>query len=559
MRITVKLTRAENTALLGAGPVELDLEEYLLGVVPSEIYESSHIEALKAQAVAARTFAVKRAMAGTVVDDTTSFQAYRAPLAESSPRSRQAVTETAGQVLTYGGEIIDCFYSASNGGTCKRSGEVWSRDYPYYVNKPDPWDTAAREEKPTSASHGVGLSQVGCMWAARQEIPYNEILAFYYDGAALVHEYGTGSVVGFEEETGGEIGMKLVESFLTKNPCYTAGRKITVKGLMLHSVGCPQPKASAFINSWNSPSYDNACVHGFIDGNDGTVYQTLPWNHRGWHCGSGSKGSGNNTHIGVEMCEPACIKYTGGATFTCSDLATARKVAERTYNAAVELFAMLCKQYGLNPLSDGVVISHKEGHSRGIASNHGDPEHLWTQLGMGYTMNTFRQAVKAKMDGGSSGDTSSGTLYRVRKSWSDASSQLGAFAVLDNAKALADKNPGYAVFDESGKQVYPSTSGSTGSSTLYRVRKSWADAASQKGAFNVLDNAKRCADENPGYSVFDEAGKVVYAGSAAASTYTVQKGDSLWAIAEKHLGNGTRYNEIKKLCLLYTSPSPRDA
>ena len=547
MRITVKLTRAENTALLGAGPVELDLEEYLLGVVPSEIYESSHIEALKAQAVAARTFAVKRAMAGTVVDDTTSFQAYRAPLAESSPRSRQAVTETAGQVLTYGGEIIDCFYSASNGGTCKRSGEVWSRDYPYYVNKPDPWDTAAREEKPTSASHGVGLSQVGCMWAARQEIPYNEILAFYYDGAALVHEYGTGSVVGFEEETGGEIGMKLVESFLTKNPCYTAGRKITVKGLMLHSVGCPQPKASAFINSWNSPSYDNACVHGFIDGNDGTVYQTLPWNHRGWHCGSGSKGSGNNTHIGVEMCEPACIKYTGGATFTCSDLATARKVAERTYNAAVELFAMLCKQYGLNPLSDGVVISHKEGHSRGIASNHGDPEHLWTQLGMGYTMNTFRQAVKAKMDGGSSGDTSSGTLYRVRKSWSDASSQLGAFAVLDNAKALADKNPGYAVFDESGKQVYPSTSGSTGSSTLYRVRKSWADAASQKGAFNVLDNAKRCADENPGYSVFDEAGKVVYAGSAAASTYTVQKGDSLWAIAEKRLGNGTRYNEIKKL------------
>ena len=102
--------------------------------------------------------------------------------------------------------------------------------------------------------------------------------------------------------------MKLKESILTKNPCYTAGRKITVKGLMLHSVGCSQPKASVFINSWNRASYNNACVHAFIDGNDATIYQTLPWNHRGWHCGSGSKGSGNNTHIGVEMCEPACIK-----------------------------------------------------------------------------------------------------------------------------------------------------------------------------------------------------------------------------------------------------------
>ena len=191
--------------------------------------------------------------------------------------------------------------------------------------------------------------------------------------------------------------MKLVESILTKNPCYTAGRTITVKGLMLHSVGCSQPSALAFIKNWNSPSFDRACVHGFIDGNDGTVYQTLPWNHRGWHSGSSINGSANNTHIGVEMCEPACINYVGGATFKCSGIVTAKAVAERTYEAAVELFAMLCKKYSLDPLADGVIISHKEGHSRGIASNHGDPEHLWSQLGMGYTMDTFRKAVKSAM------------------------------------------------------------------------------------------------------------------------------------------------------------------
>ena len=191
--------------------------------------------------------------------------------------------------------------------------------------------------------------------------------------------------------------MRLAESLLTKNPCFTAGRKITVKGLMLHSVGCPQPKASVFVNGWNSPDYDRACVHGFIDGNDGTVYQTLPWDHRGWHSGVGAKGSANNTHIGVEMCEPACIKYTGGSNFTCSDMATAKAVAKRTYEAAVELYAMICGKYGLDPLADGVIISHREGCAMGIASNHGDPEHLWTQLGTGYTMDGFRRAVKAAM------------------------------------------------------------------------------------------------------------------------------------------------------------------
>lgn len=58
--------------------------------------------------------------------------------------------------------------------------------------------------------------------------------------------------------------------------------------------------------------------------------------------------------------------------------------------------------------------------------------------------------------------------------------------------------------------------------TLYRVRKSWSDAASQKGAFRDLSNAKACADKNPGYSVFDENGKVVYSTSTAFQPYTVR-------------------------------------
>jgi LysM repeat protein len=85
--------------------------------------------------------------------------------------------------------------------------------------------------------------------------------------------------------------------------------------------------------------------------------------------------------------------------------------------------------------------------------------------------------------------------------------------------------------------------------SLYRVRKAWADAASQKGAFTELANAKKCADANPGYFVFDAAGTKVYGGTSdtAYDIYVVAKGDSLWAIAQKKLGNGARYKEIKAL------------
>ena len=465
--------------------------------------------------------------------------------------------------------------------------------------------------------------------------------------------------------------MKLVESILTKNPCYTAGRKITVKGLMLHSVGCNQPKASVFINSWNSASYDRACVHGFIDANDGTIYQTLPWNHRGWHCGSGRKGSGNNTHIGVEMCEPACIKYTGGSSFTCSDTATAKACAERTYQAAVELFAMLCKEYGLDPLADGVVISHKEGHSRGIASNHGDPEHLWTQLKMGYTMDTFRKAVKAAMGGttaatglqaGALKDLSEAEViakvgplftadqkktgilasvslaqfilesgygkselaqnanncFGMKKSLSgntwgnstwdgvsiytkktqeqnpDGSYEtitadfrkypcvedsiadhsaylLGAMngsrkryegiAGMTDYKAVAQliKDGGYAtslsyvqnlcgIIERWNLTQYDSANAAETTQIWYRVRKSWADAKSQKGAFHVLSNAKACADENPGYSVFDESGKAIYTGKGSGSQAAFQPYLVKVSITDLNIrkGPGTNYAKTGK-------------
>ena len=187
--------------------------------------------------------------------------------------------------------------------------------------------------------------------------------------------------------------MKIIESFITKNECYKIAEPMTVKGLMLHSIGCPQPRADVFARGWNDPKKEVA-VHAFIDGNTGEVWQFLPWDICGWHAG----GRANKTHIGVEMGEPDCIKYTHAATFECADILKARETVTRTYNTAVQLFAYLCDIFALDPLERGVIIGHAEGHAMGVASNHADPTHIWEQLGLKYSMNTFRSEVARVLD-----------------------------------------------------------------------------------------------------------------------------------------------------------------
>jgi len=185
--------------------------------------------------------------------------------------------------------------------------------------------------------------------------------------------------------------MNYFQQFAVKNNCYKAGRYITVKGIMIHSVGTPQPSAKAIADAWNSPKPfgREVCPHGVIDVEN--VYQTLPWNMCGWHAG----GSANSTHIGVEMTEPATIKYSGGANFTDSNPAATKAFVLAAYQNAVTLFADLCKQYNLNPLTDGVIISHAEGFKRGVASNHADPTHLWSRFGL--SMDGFRNDILTAM------------------------------------------------------------------------------------------------------------------------------------------------------------------
>ena len=223
--------------------------------------------------------------------------------------------------------------------------------------------------------------------------------------------------------------MNLHKLILTKNACYKAGKTINPKGIMVHSTGANNPNLKRYVgpddgllgkniynNHWNQdkPSGQQICVHAFIGRlANGTVatYQTLPWNHRGWHAG----GKANDTHIGFEICED-----------NLKDASYFNKV----YKEAVELCVYLCKMYNLTEKN---IIGHYEGYQKGIASNHGDPKNWFPKHSK--SMDTLRADVKKQLTAPptpkpSTSTTTNNKLYRV---------QVGAYSVKANADAMLKK------------------------------------------------------------------------------------------------------------------------
>ena len=189
--IIMRLTKQENATFYGKNVgdiISLPTEKYLLGVVPAEI-GNAHIEACKAQAIAARSILRYWTRAGATITDSSSHQSYRAPRSVNKAYSNahDAVRQTAGQVLMYGGKIAQTYFADSNGGKMVASKDHWSADLPYLVTKDDPWTKASG--KPYNG-HPVGMSQQGAIWAANNGIKHREILAFYYPGTTLVAEGG---------------------------------------------------------------------------------------------------------------------------------------------------------------------------------------------------------------------------------------------------------------------------------------------------------------------------------------------------------------------------------
>jgi len=113
------------------------MEDYLKGVVPIEMYASWNVEALKTQAVAARTYAMP--YTNSIINDTVSYQAYGGKVWQES--SNSAVDSTTGQTLTYNGKYISAVFSASNGGVTESNSTVWGGTALSYLPiQQDPYD-----------------------------------------------------------------------------------------------------------------------------------------------------------------------------------------------------------------------------------------------------------------------------------------------------------------------------------------------------------------------------------------------------------------------------------
>lgn len=207
-------------------------------------------------------------------------------------------------------------------------------------------------------------------------------------------------------------------------------RKDSIKYIVIHYTGDPKATASDEIKYFNGGNR-KASADFFIDHDDGSIWQYNP-NIKGqysWHCGGDTESSHhplygkckNGNSIGIEI----CTRQSGGKWV----------FSQKAVESAVLLTKYLMKTYGI-PAAN--VCRHYDVTGKACPRVSG-----WGAVGGSAEWDKF----KASLTG------SGAQLYRVRKSWADAGSQIGAFSDLENARAFAAKHDGYKVFDSAGKEV----------------------------------------------------------------------------------------------------------
>ena len=275
--------------------------------------------------------------------------------------------------------------------------------------------------------------------------------------------------------------------------------------------------AANHINYFSNYSVQNASADFFVDENGIWQYNTNLKGRYAWAVGGGRQSAyggafygkcTNPNSISIEM----CCKTNGGSLAANGN---GWYFMDKTIDNTVELVKYLMKEFNI-PASR--VIRHFDVTGkycpgvRGWNTAAGNTEQKWIAF-----KKRIGDGSASAVSGGSSSSTpakpKTTNLYRVRKTWADKDSQIGAYSILENAiNEVKKAGSAYKVFDWNGKQVYPEVKkpATAAAAQMYRVRKTWADAESQIGAYRVLANAKIKADENPGYYVFNSKGAIVY-------------------------------------------------
>ena len=197
--------------------VVMAMDEYLKGVVPNEMPPNWPTEALKAQAVAARSYAAtsrRHASADPERDadacTTTHCQVWSPTNYDTTDR---AVDETAGVVATYGEEVIRAFFHAHCDGHTRDVTDVWGGDLPYLQSVACPCGNDAL------AGHGVGMCQWGARALAAEGHTYREILEHYYQGIAVTGPEAGRVTGGFVQPAAGD-----ASTTFAFEATYTSGR-----------------------------------------------------------------------------------------------------------------------------------------------------------------------------------------------------------------------------------------------------------------------------------------------------------------------------------------------
>lgn len=232
---------------------------------------------------------------------------------------------------------------------------------------------------------------------------------------------------------------------MTNSTCYKKTKEFTPKGVLWHSTGANNPNLKRYVqpsdnasdrdkllkllgtntnkNDWNHIDRQaglNAWIGKLADGTIAAV-QTMPWNYRPWGCGSGSKGSCNNTHIQFEICEDSLNDKT---------------YFDKVYKEACELTAYICDTYNLDPngtttlngVKVPVILCHVDSYKLGLGSNHSDVLHWFNKYGK--TMDDVRNDVAALMKKTTSTSTTTST---TTSSYSSSSTiTTGAKLTLNN-------------------------------------------------------------------------------------------------------------------------------